>query len=252
MPAFREPPAGDGEWGELAVGYALDALEPADVAVFERHVSGCSDCAALVEELRATAAALAATVAEPPPVGLRAAILDNLDERPRDAVLHQVRSVGGRGRHIRAAGRVAAAVAVIAAITWNVSLQGQVDSARNQVAQASELLECGTSPDCRTVWLRSPDDGASAAVLVRPGTVQLVVHGLPPDDVDRETYVLWQRDDQGRMRPLRAFDVRSTQLQAIGLGAPLTTDVTAGDFAVSREPGRGLPDAPTHPVLLPV
>jgi hypothetical protein len=85
-------------------------------------------------------------------------------------------------------------------------------------------------------------------VLVDGTHARLVVDGLPRNDKTREEYVLWQRRPTGTMVAVRGFDIstsRITDLDAGTLSEPYT------GFAVSREPGRTLPNVPTDPVLLP-
>jgi anti-sigma factor RsiW len=57
-----------GTFDEMAVGYALHALEPEDEAVFAVHLPTCPRCAATVAETGEVMAALAADLpaAEPP------------------------------------------------------------------------------------------------------------------------------------------------------------------------------------------
>ena len=52
----RDPHA---QYSELAVGYAMHALEPEDEAVFSSHMSGCAECRSDVEQWRGTAGHLA-------------------------------------------------------------------------------------------------------------------------------------------------------------------------------------------------
>ena len=62
---------------DQAVGFALHALDPAEAAEFERHLSVCADCAEELGPLTATAAALAfaGELSQPPP-NLRLRVLD--------------------------------------------------------------------------------------------------------------------------------------------------------------------------------
>jgi anti-sigma-K factor RskA len=65
-------PSGHGLFEELAAGYALDALEPADEQRFLRHVRGCPPCAAALERYRDVATALAHTAPPGEPSALLA------------------------------------------------------------------------------------------------------------------------------------------------------------------------------------
>jgi anti-sigma-K factor RskA len=65
-------PSGHGLFEELAAGYALDALEPADEQRFLRHVRGCPPCAAALAKYRDVATALAHTAPPGEPSALLA------------------------------------------------------------------------------------------------------------------------------------------------------------------------------------
>jgi anti-sigma-K factor RskA len=61
---------------DLTAAYALDALDPDEAEVYERHLGQCEECREQLAELNETATALAfATVAPAPPARLRASIL---------------------------------------------------------------------------------------------------------------------------------------------------------------------------------
>ncbi|HEY2579801.1 MAG TPA: hypothetical protein VGI74_26110, partial [Streptosporangiaceae bacterium] len=65
-----QAPDHDGQFEELAAGYALDALEPADEQTFLQHASDCPECTRMLASYREVAAAIASVVppaAEPSP-----------------------------------------------------------------------------------------------------------------------------------------------------------------------------------------
>ncbi len=59
----------------LSGAYALDALEPGEVAAFEEHLAGCAACRQEVAEFRLVAAELAGAESFAPPPELRDRIL---------------------------------------------------------------------------------------------------------------------------------------------------------------------------------
>jgi Anti-sigma-K factor rskA len=76
--AVRVPRNGDHEtFDELAVGWALHALEPEDEALFVRHLPDCTRCATTVAESEEVMASLAS---ELPPVEPTEALGDRLGE----------------------------------------------------------------------------------------------------------------------------------------------------------------------------
>jgi anti-sigma-K factor RskA len=64
------------QYGELAAAYGLDALDAAERAAFERHLSSCAQCQQVVAETQQIAATLPHTLAPvEPPAALRARIM---------------------------------------------------------------------------------------------------------------------------------------------------------------------------------
>jgi hypothetical protein len=59
----------------LAGPYALDALEPAERATFERHLRGCAACQSEVRDFTAVAASLGLAAATTPPAALKGRVL---------------------------------------------------------------------------------------------------------------------------------------------------------------------------------
>lgn len=68
IPGFRNPHA-------LAGAYAIDAIEGAERARFERHLASCPTCPAEVRGLAATAAQLGLAAAATPPPDLKGRVL---------------------------------------------------------------------------------------------------------------------------------------------------------------------------------
>ncbi|WP_231486926.1 zf-HC2 domain-containing protein, partial [Candidatus Blastococcus massiliensis] len=68
MTAPRPGPGHDEAFEELAVGWALHALEPEDAELFRTHLDGCPHCRQVVEDTTEVMAAMAgaAPAAEPP------------------------------------------------------------------------------------------------------------------------------------------------------------------------------------------
>jgi len=60
---------------ETVGSYVTDALEPAERAEFEQHLSSCASCWQEVGELRDTVAQLAELTSAAPPAALRASVL---------------------------------------------------------------------------------------------------------------------------------------------------------------------------------
>ena len=70
------PPTDHDEYEALAVAWAINALEPADRAIFELHHGGCEQCARAVSAALDVAAKLAYGVPDVvPPARLRERVL---------------------------------------------------------------------------------------------------------------------------------------------------------------------------------
>src|SRR5690242_8222429 len=59
----------------LAGAYAMDAISAKDRDRFERHLTGCEECAREIASLRETTALLGAAAAEPLPAGLKQRVM---------------------------------------------------------------------------------------------------------------------------------------------------------------------------------
>ncbi|SDM37780.1 Anti-sigma-K factor rskA [Geodermatophilus siccatus] len=283
MTAPRDPRRGEHEtFDELAVGWALHALEPEDEELFAAHLPTCPRCRQTVSE---TADVMGALAGDLPPVDppdrlrerLRAAVEEAAPlPRPawqgertplvppavpdRPAPVHRseppatgahrapfpVDAVDPRSswRRVLPNALVAAAVAAILALgTWNVVLSSAREEARAAAAEQAELVDALLTPGQATVAPLTADGATVATVVAREGQVQVVTQGLRPNDQD-QTYVVWGTG-AGGPAPLGTFDVTSPQpaLCTVGSG-PSGLDAYTG-YAVSLEPGRSAPPEPS-------
>jgi len=281
--APRDPRRGEHEgFDELAVGWALHALEPEDEELFAAHLPTCPRCRQTVSE---TADVMGALAGDLPPVEpperlrerLRAAVegTEQLprpargDERTppvppavpdRPAPVHRfeppatgahrapfpVDAVDPRSswRRVLPNALVAAAVAAILALgTWNVVLSSAREEAQAAAAEQAELVDALLTPGQATIAPLTADGATLATVVAREGQVQVVSQGLTPNDVRAQTYVVWGIG-AGAPSPLGTFDVTSPQpaLRTLGSGVSGLDAFTA--YAVSLEPGRSAPPEP--------
>ena len=265
---------------ELAVGWALHALEPEDEAVFLRHVSSCPRCARTVAETEEVMGALAADlpVAEPSE-GLRARLRDAVarteqvhraappagtdvgpaDPEPGEADTEPGLRLPSTTPH-PAGGRVppqqrallfalAASVAGIVGLgVWNVALSSDRDRAVEAAAEQSAVVEELLRPGARVVAQMSDDDGRPLATVVTvDGGLQVVSQGLPVNDDSAETYVLWGVGNDGAVA-LGTFDVDRSRLDVHAVVSPPTGAGSFAQYAVSLEPGRQPPPVPSEVV----
>jgi anti-sigma-K factor RskA len=292
-------PARDAHEGfdELAVGWALHALEPEDEAAFLDHLTGCGRCAQTVAETAEVMAALAADLpsAEPSPslrdrLRTEVAGTDQVpaapegprtDPRPavppmagpppsrpaervpsrhpaggmRPAPLDGLRPPGATRlpdprpswRRVLPHALVAAAVAAVLALgAWNVVLSSEREDAQAVAAERGEMLQSLLVPGRATIAPLTGDDERVATVVARDGQVQVVAEGLPVNDSSSDTYVVWGVPEDGEPVALGTFDVVSPQLDLRTVGSTESGLDDYSAYAVSIEPGREAPAAPSE------
>jgi hypothetical protein len=287
MTADRTPRAGDHEtWDELAVGWALHALEPEDEAAFTRHLPDCARCARTVAETSEVMASLAADLPPAEPSEdlrrrLRATVeqteqvrrpvlppdqpSDYLDDAPRPdrraalpARTPRVEPVAvpaPSSRDRRPVWRrrmpqllVAAAAAVILGLgAWNVVVSTSRQDAQTAAAQEQQMINELLTPGQATIAPVSDHGQVMATVVARRGQVQVVSWDLPKNDTRTHTYVVWGMRGTSPVA-LGTFDVVSTQTGLSTVGSPQAGIDGFNAFAVSLEPGRKAPSTPTHVV----
>jgi Anti-sigma-K factor rskA len=260
------PDFGHARYAELAAGYALHSLDPADEREFLDHARDCARCQlALADygEVTASLAVLAAPADPPPQLG--AAILAAAAREPRAAPNVQLADPGrsgagtsypqadppGRVRVLPARTRsgkilaaAAAAVVAIGGVTWGV-IAGTGGPGPRPAAAA-----CTARTDCHQVVLASASDRAAVTIIVRSGSVSLLPAGLPADNTARQIYVLWQITGKHVPLAIGSFDVTAGHRAVVQVGDLAVPYASTWAFAVSLEHGRTIPAHPSHPVAL--
>lgn len=248
---------------ELAVGYALSALEPDEQARFTAHLSSCARCERDVAEHGATLAQLAhaAPAVEPPPsllAGIRAGVraegrstpaADWSPPAPVELAERRRRSsVQVRRSHMLVSAAAAAAL-LLGLGGWNAALQRDNAEQGERVANLATAVKALESEDTRTVRLASPEGDVLAVAVVQGEQMSLVVDGLEPNP-DDTVYVLWGQSRYGDVRAVGTFDVDSSDLDVLngmrlepGVGE-LTT------LMVTHEQGRTPPAMSEEPVVV--
>jgi anti-sigma-K factor RskA len=247
----------------LTGAYAVDALDDAERADFERHLGQCPECRAELAGLQAAASEL--TLAEPatPPAALRDAVLADIARVrplppltdtsaravPADADADVVslgtrreRRADGRGRLSRLAfGAVAAAAAAVLALGALVWSPWESDdptlTATEQVLQAEDARRYE-----QTV-------GGARATIVRSaslGKAVIVADGMAPAPEGKD-YQLWLQTRDGAMVSAGLLPRES---------APTVTKMLEGDASqaigagITVEPAGGSPQPTSDPIAL--
>ncbi|MET0765540.1 MAG: anti-sigma factor [Blastococcus sp.] len=266
-----------GGFDELAVGWALHALEPEDEAVFAAHLPGCARCAETVIETREAMAAMATDLPSAEPSeelrhSLRAAVADT--EQVRRPVSHVPSPAadpdGGRPdgagdvgpvrrfgagpeqpawRRFLPAALVAAAFATIVGLgLWSVFLTSERNDAVATAAEQAAIVEALLEPGQAAIAPVADAEGRTVATVVaRDDRMQVVADGLSTNDTSSSIYVVWGMRE-GVPNPIGTFDVVNDRMDLRTVGSDQTGLDDYRQFAISIEPGRQAPSVPTEVV----
>lgn len=234
----------------LLGAYALDALDPKEVAAVEEHLAGCPRCQAEVAAHRDAASLLAAGGGEAP-AGVWdriAAELGQDDAPPSEHLVKPPNGVPVRPRRrialpaVAAVATTAAAAAVLGVSAAHLEhrvnvLSSALNAGGIQQAAAAAVL----SPAHRAVRLVSATNHQTMQVVILPdGSAYLVRSDLPALDSDR-TYQLWG-----------LVNGKAVSLGLLGSDprvAAFRVDPSVSRLMVTAEPKGGVPQ-PTSPVLV--
>jgi Anti-sigma-K factor rskA, C-terminal len=249
---------------ELAVVYAVGALDGDDLVRFEAHLAeACERCAATLRDAHEALGRVAlAGPPATPPAAVKAALLQ------RVATDHRGRRARGRASWLPWAAATAAAAAIVALLTGGFvasryearlgqmaretaavreRLQRSEAALREQVAVYRNAVELLRDPATRVVDLHGagPSPEASGRVIWHDKAGgQLFVANLPPAPAGK-AYELWTL---GGPAPEAAG---TFQVDASGRATHRVEPASgpAAKFAVTLEPEAGVP-APTGPIVL--
>jgi anti-sigma-K factor RskA len=224
---------------ELAELYALGGLEPDERAAVEKYLAG-EGCRAALARGRLVAYALATSVAEQPPAGLRQRILAGAKARqspPASATLPGAMTAPGttslRPRFWMQPAWLAAAAAVVVVVfaaTW------AIESARH--AGATWAAACTAStPLC---------PANSRVIAAGPATLRLEAHGMPAPPAGK-VYQAWYIRPGASPTPAPVFvpDANGDASVELPIGAEKGLTV-----AVTVEPPGGSKAPTTKPFLV--
>lgn len=252
---------------ELAVGWALHALEPEDEAVFAVHLPGCARCAATVADTTEVMGAMAldlpvAEASEQLRARLRAAV--ETAEQVPGPVVPDVPSGRAPGqvpepaavvslragdrplwRRVLPASLVAAAVASIIGLGLsNVFLASSQERLRETVASQEEVLAAVLNPGRATIASLEADGRIVATVVARGDELQVVTSGLTMNQPETSSYVVWGMGE-GDPVALGTFNVSRAQIDVESVGSGSTDLDGYPQYGISLEPGQEAPSSPS-------
>jgi len=229
----------------LSGAYAVDALDPAEKALFEAHLAACTACQAEVAGLQEATALMAGTTQADPSPALRASVLAGIKtvrplppEVPATTASTNVRRMPIR-RRLTA---FAAAAAVLGAAGTGTVIWQQSTSSDQQLSAADRVLQAA---DAKRVNVSLPG-GVSASVIrsVSEGKAVLVTRNMPAPPSGR-VYELWLQTRAGKMVPAGTMDKPGSRPVVLDGDA---TNATAVGITVEPEGGSESPT--TEPIAL--
>jgi anti-sigma-K factor RskA len=252
------------EYEALAVAWAVNALEPADQAVFEAHRDGCERCARAVYAALEVAAELAYGVPDAaPPARLRHRVLaGTLPPRPSSQSAARVgradaaaarstagghadrsgrRAEAGRGPEGSGPGRVARAIRrprrLVYALVAAVLAVGSAVTAWEVMREA---------PVTDRIAALSAGSGTIATVVAHQDRADVVTDMLPPNTGRGTAYYVWgvPAEDGGTPQVVGTFEVTTTGLHSYPLRLTRSLDGYPV-LAISEERAGSTPSAPT-------
>jgi anti-sigma-K factor RskA len=247
-------------YDELAVGWALHALEPGDESEFARHLAGCTRCAATVAETTEVMGTMAADLpAAEPSEALRTRLRDAVQATEQvsptaaqPAATEPVPAAAAvpipRRTRARALSLVAAGIAAVLGLgIWNIGLRSDREELSSTVAEQQQVMDALMVPGRTTVAPLDADGSPMATVVARDDRLQVITYGLSANDAADSTYVVWGMAE-GAPVALGTFDVDGSQMALEPVRSRLTGLDEFPQYAVSIEPGREAPSAPTEVV----
>ncbi|MEV6603116.1 anti-sigma factor [Kutzneria sp. NPDC051319] len=240
---------------ELAVGWALRALEPDDEHALRAHLPGCPLCRETVRSTEQVTALLGGSVPqEDPPARLRQKVLgaaagtpqeayeplpfrlgSSLAEAPAGPAEITQRPQSRRTAQLAAAAVILVLAVAVGALGWQVSRLGGQQQAQTQ------LLTVLSDPAMHRTVLRETDGQEAAVLLSSPTSAAVMPLGLHANNASDQTYVVWGMST-GTPIALSSFDVNGAAAQLLAWN---TAAAQHQKFAISLEPGRALPAKPT-------
>jgi hypothetical protein len=261
---------------ELAAGYVLGALDPAEEQAVRDHLASCPEPHEEFAELGSVVPALAETVElVEPPASLKqrvlaAAAADLAARRAAEAAVpapaapapavppappEPVAFPSAEERAARAATsrgtwllRIAAVIAIVALGASNILLLTRPEPSSVAFADAvSRVLEAAGQPGSQTAILSATEQGRprGLATITADGSVVLALQGLAPTS-GTEVYEAWVIGADGIPVAIGGFQVAAGETASVVLrDTPATAGVT---LALTREPAPGA-TVPTEPIL---
>jgi anti-sigma-K factor RskA len=251
---------------ELAAGYALGGLEGEDRLRFEALLqAGNPDAVGALREFQETLTGLAEDFREPPPPGVKTALMERIATASRvDQMIGAATSITTRERPRRsvwpavltgtmAAGVAAMVAGLLVSAGYQQRLEGlqrEAAALRTELDRQQAILGILRDPTTQVVALEGlkPSPEAKGRVMWHEKAGGLfVASGLPPVQ-EGKTYQLWAIAGKSPPVPAGVFSVDPGGTGSLRV-PPLPGVSRVDVFAVTLEPAGGLP-APSGEMYL--
>ena len=143
--------------------------------------------------------------------------------------------------------RIAAVLAIVGLVGWNVLLQGRLDATETHARDVAAVLEAAAEPGALTAVLAPAEAGAGRglAAIGPGGAVTLAIRDLAPT-AGEQVYEAWVIVGDGAPIPLGGFAVGDGGTGRLDGSGPAVPE--GAIVALTLEPGPGS-TAPTEPIL---
>jgi anti-sigma factor RsiW len=264
----RKAPLSCDEARDLAAGFVLGALEPAEMEAVREHLASCPEEHPEFAELGAAVPYLADSLAPlEPSAGLgrriSAAVAAEAaasgrapvevpspvaaDRSSQDAIVSLSAERARRRSPLAWVAAIAAVLVIVGLGAWNVSLRRDIDAAQAYAAAVDRVLALAGTPGGQAAILApSVPGGPSGIAAVGPdGRVQIAMRGLAPT-AGTEVYEAWVIGADAQPVAIGSILPNADGFGTLAVsGAPSASGVT---IALTREPAAGR-TTPTPPVL---
>ena|ERR1700683_3196995 len=232
--------------------YALGVIEGAECDEFRAHLASCDECARKLAEAQGRIASLSFAL-EPvqPPAGVKERLMRQVraeSERQRAGVKEAGTSVG-RGWWAWVLAPVTLALAIATIYLWNSNSHlnqmiqdenAQMQSLRNELDEANELMELETAHDTVAVKLApmKTEEPSHGQVLYNSRMGMAFYTGTLPTLPKNMSYQLWLVPMDGK--PISA-GVFGDQAPGYHMMVKMPEGIAAKAFAVTMETAGGVP-----------
>ncbi len=246
----------------LSGAYAVDALDDIERAMFQRHLTECTECQAEVESLREAAGLLAETATAQPSDELRSRVLAGIKNvrplpplteeaapAPRESVQHssaaptqQVSTLASKRRPPNTWLRgLAAAAAVIAVVGTGGVVWNQIDGSSQEQPALSAADRVLGAPDAVRVTHQLEAGGEATVVASKSLNKIVVITKDLPTLAPGTIYEMWLQDADKGMIPAGLMSAQDATVVLEGniknaVGAGITVEPSGGSTVPTSEP----------------